>query len=57
MILYATVENVNTLLSGKANSSHENTITDITDLQSNLNSKANTVHEHAIESVTGLQTS
>ena len=37
---------INTALTGKANSSHTHTITNITNLQSKLDEKANSVHTH-----------
>ena len=43
---YYTETETNTLLAGKANTTHTHTITDITNLQTVLDNKANTVHTH-----------
>lgn len=42
---------VNSALSGKANSSHSHSISNITNLQSALNSKSNTGHEHTSDEI------
>lgn len=44
-------------LDGKANVSHDHTISDVTGLQAALDGKANVVHSHDISDVTGLQSS
>jgi chitodextrinase len=43
-----------TALSGKANSVHSHSISDITNLQITINGKANTTHSHAIADITNL---
>lgn len=43
---YYTESEVNTLLSGKANSSHQHSISNVTNLQSALDGKSNTGHTH-----------
>lgn len=43
-------------LSGKANSTHNHVIADVTNLQSTLDAKAASIHAHGIADVTGLQT-
>ena len=40
-------QNLTTVLSGKANSSHDHAISDITNLQNTLNGKANSSHTHS----------
>lgn len=53
---YYTETEVDTLLSGKANTSHTHIISDVTGLQTALDGKAATSHTHVIADVTGLQT-
>ena len=51
-----TKSEVDTALSGKANTTHTHAISDVTNLQTTLDGKANESHAHAISSVIGLQT-
>lgn len=53
---YYTEGEVDTLLSGKANTSHTHSISDVTGLQTALDGKADTSHTHVISDVTNLQT-
>lgn len=50
-----TKEEVDTLLSAKANSAHTHVISDTTGLQSALDGKANSTHPHTIADITSLQ--
>ncbi len=49
-------DEVDTLLAGKANTSHTHAIADTTGLQAALDGKAASSHTHSIANVTGLQT-
>lgn len=53
--VYYTETEVDTLLSGKASSSHSHDISDVTGLQTALDGKADDIHSHDIADVTGLQ--
>lgn len=44
-----------TLLGGKANTSHGHAISDVSGLQDALDNKASSVHTHTIANITGLQ--
>lgn len=50
-----TQKEVDTLLSAKANNSHNHVIADIVNLQNSLDNKANSAHNHAISNITNLQ--
>lgn len=52
---YYTSVSVDSLLSGKANSSHTHTVSNVTGLQAALDGKAAAVHTHVIADTTGLQ--
>lgn len=51
---YYTESEVDTKLSGKANSSHTHTIANVTDLQAALNNKSNTDHSHTTHSQSSM---
>lgn len=53
---YYTESETDTLLAGKANTSHTHIIGDVTGLQTALDGKAATIHTHSISDVTNLQT-
>lgn len=54
-VRYYTETETNTLLAGKANTSHSHVINDVTGLQAALDGKAAATHTHVIGDVTGLQ--
>ena len=54
-IAYDKAVSVETIVNGKANTSHIHTIANITGLQTALDGKAATTHTHAISSITNLQ--
>jgi hypothetical protein len=52
---YYTITQVNTQLAGKANSTHNHAISEVTGLQTALDGKAGTSHSHMISDVSNLQ--
>lgn len=53
----ADINNLQTELNGKANSSHTHSISQITNLQTSLDAKAPKSHTHSISQITNLQKS
>lgn len=53
----ADINNLQTALNGKANSSHTHSISQITNLQTSLDGKASKSHTHTISQITNLQKS